>query len=277
MPLCDAARAACVCRAFQRSWKSFPNLTFSNQTLGLNENARGEDEIARDFASKVDHIMKNHLGTGVKTLKLLDVPNYNARYHRCVDSWLEKAITPGIEELALELAEHFVKKKYRFPCLILSCGNGDSIRHLYLNKCAFRPTVGFGPLRSLAKLKMFSVYIKGDELQCLLSNSLVLESLDLDYCCEIVYMKIPCLQRLTRLSVIDCFKLRGIESKAPNLSSFRFGTRHPVQVSLGTALQVRKLYIDCSKTVCHSRAELASSTGNLEAGIHPSNEVYICS
>lgn len=40
---------------------------------------------------------------------------------------------------------------------------------------------------------MFYVYIKGDELKCLLSNSLALESLDLAFCCEIVYVNIPCL------------------------------------------------------------------------------------
>nr|XP_034585340.1 uncharacterized protein LOC117848122 isoform X3 [Setaria viridis] len=143
MPLRDAARTAWVCRGFLYSWRSFPNITFSNQTLGLTENARGKDEIARDFTRKVDRIMKNHLGTGVKTLKLLGAPNYNRRYHRFLDSWLEKAITPGIEELNLALAEHFVAKKYKFPCSILSSGNGDSIRHLSLDDCAFRPTVGF--------------------------------------------------------------------------------------------------------------------------------------
>uniref|UniRef100_A0A0A9BZB4 F-box domain-containing protein n=1 Tax=Arundo donax TaxID=35708 RepID=A0A0A9BZB4_ARUDO len=274
MPLRDAARAACVSRVFLCSWRSRPNLTFSNQTLGLNENACGKDEIARDFTSKVDQILKRHFHTSVKTLKLLSAPNHNARYRRYLDSWLQMAVTPGTEELTLTLAEHFTVKKYKFPCSILSHGNGDSIRHLSLDNCAFRPTVGLGCLRSLTRLDLFTVYIKGDELWCLLSNSSALEFMDISYCHEIVCMKIPCLQRLTHLSVTGCSKLQLIESKAPNLSSFHFESDHQVQLSLGETLRVKNLYIDCSGPICHSRAELASSMPNLETlGIHSSSEL----
>ena len=179
MPFRDAARAACVCRASLYSWRSFPNLTFSNQTLGFNEKA-GRKEIIRDFTNRVDHIIKNHLGTGVKTLKLLGAP-YSPRYQRCLDSWLEKVVTPGIEDVTLCLDEHFTAKKYKFPCSILSHGNGDSIQRLDLAFCAL--------------------------------------------------------------------------------------------LSLGKALQVKKLNIDCSGPICVSSSELASCTPNLEAGIHPNNEV----
>ena len=271
MPLRDAARAACVCRAFLYSWRSFPHLTFSKQTLGFNEKA-GRKEIIRDFINRVDHIMKNHLGTGVKTLKLLGAPN-SARYQRCLDSWLEKVVTPGIEDVTLCLDEHFTAKKYKFPCSILSHGNGDSIQRLDLAFCALRPTIGFGSLRALVRLSLFFVHTEGDELGCLLSNSLALESLILDYCFKLVYAKIPSLQRLNHLSVTSCCKLQVIESKAPYLSSFHFESEHHVQLSLGKALQVKKLNIDCSGPICVSSAELASCTPNLEAGIHPNNEV----
>jgi len=229
-----------VCCAFLYSWRSFPNLTFSKQTLGLNEKTGGRCEIIRDFTNRVDHIMKNHLGTGVKTLKLLGAPN-SARYQRRLDSWLEKAVTPGIEDVTISLAEQFTAKKFKFPCSILSHGNGDSIHRLHLAHCAFRPTIGFGCFRSLARLHLFFVHIEGDELGCLLSNSLALEFLDLDYCFKIVCAKIPSLQRLNHLSVTSCRKLKVIESKAPNLSSFHFESDHHVQLSLGKALQVKKL------------------------------------
>ncbi|WVZ69613.1 hypothetical protein U9M48_018378 [Paspalum notatum var. saurae] len=275
MPLRDAARAACVCRAFLRSWRSFPNLTFSNQTLGLNELARGKDEIASDFTSKVDHVMMNHLGPGMKTLKLLGAPSYDSKHRHYLDRWLEKAITQGIEELTLHLANPFIVKRYKLPCSILLRGNGETIRSLSLRECAFRPTVGLSGLRSLVRLDLSSVRIKGDELGCLLSSTVALESLELSYCREIVYVKIPCLQRLTFLFVSNCGKLKVIESKAPNLSRFQFTSSHHVHLSLGKALQVKKLYIDCSQPFCHSRAELASSVpSNLEAvGIHPSIEM----
>ncbi|OEL13470.1 hypothetical protein BAE44_0025511, partial [Dichanthelium oligosanthes] len=60
MPMRDAAQAACVSRTFLHSWRSHPNLNFSNTTLGLNKKTYGDDEIARDFSSKVDHILRKH-------------------------------------------------------------------------------------------------------------------------------------------------------------------------------------------------------------------------
>ncbi|GJN04063.1 hypothetical protein PR202_ga21574 [Eleusine coracana subsp. coracana] len=263
MPLRDAGLTASVSHAFLCSWRRRPSLIFSNQTLGLNESAR------------VDNILENYLGTGLKTLKLLQTPNYSGRYHRFIDRWLQKAVTLGVQELTLTLAEHFTRKKYKFPCSIFAHGNGDSIRYLYLQHCAFHPTVGgLGCSTSLVRLHLFAVYNKGDELGHLLSKSLALESLDLMYCREIVCVKIPCLQRLTHLLVHSCRKLQAVESKAPNLSSFHFASDNHVQLSLGKALHVKTLYIDCSRPICHSRAKLASSTPNLEPlGIHSGSKV----
>jgi hypothetical protein len=58
MPLQDAACAACVSHAFLGSWRCRPDITISRETLGLNKNLHGKDEIARDFNSKVDQILK---------------------------------------------------------------------------------------------------------------------------------------------------------------------------------------------------------------------------
>ncbi|WVZ88510.1 hypothetical protein U9M48_035027, partial [Paspalum notatum var. saurae] len=229
---------------------------------GVNEHAHGKDEIERDFISKVDQIMMNHLGPGMRTLELFNAPSYNAWHRRYVDSWLEKAITQGIGELTHDLA---CAKKYKLPCSILMRGNRDSILFLCLRNCAFRPTEGFGCLRSLVTLEPLGVHIKGDELGCLLSNSVALESL--------IYVKIPSLPRLNEL-VVNCWKLQDIESKAPNLSTFYFTCTQHVHLSLGKALHVKKLYIDGSRPVSYSHAELASTVPNLEAvGAHPNAEM----
>jgi hypothetical protein len=74
-------------------------LSVRKENIGLlNERVGGMDEIIIDFTNKVDHIAKNHLCTGAKTVKLLGAPN-NVRYQHCLSNWLETAITPGIEEL----------------------------------------------------------------------------------------------------------------------------------------------------------------------------------
>ncbi|OEL36030.1 hypothetical protein BAE44_0002964 [Dichanthelium oligosanthes] len=110
--------------------------------------------------------------------------------------------------------------KYNFPCSVLSDGNGSSIQYLDLEGCAFRPTVQLGCLRSLKELHLHYVGITGHELECLLSNSLVLERLELRDCYDIICLKIPYLLCcLSYLHVYGSNMLQAIENKAPNLRS----------------------------------------------------------
>ncbi|OEL29710.1 hypothetical protein BAE44_0009271 [Dichanthelium oligosanthes] len=102
---------------------------------------------------RVDHILENHSGTVVKTLKL-EIPDY-CKVDTCqLNRWLHIAITPGIEEVTLLLPENYMTK-YSFPCSLLFGGCGNSIRYLRLMDCAFRPPVGFDCLRSLTKLHLY--------------------------------------------------------------------------------------------------------------------------
>ena len=85
MSLRDAARAACVSHGFLRSWRCFPNLIISIGSLGINENASDDDEIKRDFICRVNQIMQNHSGMGVKTLIIQTYPcsNLHPCYEEC--------------------------------------------------------------------------------------------------------------------------------------------------------------------------------------------------
>ena len=74
MPIRDAAQAACVSRAFLRSWRYYPRLMLSVDSLGVNEYGSKYDELTRDFISRVDHIMQNHSGMGVKEFRLQNYP-----------------------------------------------------------------------------------------------------------------------------------------------------------------------------------------------------------
>lgn len=263
MSMRDAARAACVSRAFQCSWKCHPNLDFSKRTLGLNEKACGNDKATRDYASIVDQILKNHAGTGVKKLKFWNAPDYNAKDHYYLDSWLQMAVKPGIEEFTFSLDSR--SYKYKFPSSLISDGNGELIRDLQLHCCVFVPTVGLGCLRSLTSFDMCKVSITGNDLEHLLSNSFALERLLLRYCSGLLYVKMPCLlERLSYLKVLSCSKLQVIEIRAPNLSSFIFQGSHQAQISFGESSQVKFLNISLLGAVHYTRAELASSMPYLE-------------
>ncbi|KAF8729594.1 hypothetical protein HU200_017541 [Digitaria exilis] len=230
MPMQYAARVACVSQAFLRSWRHHPDLTFTEETLGLKKKAWRKDERAKYFTSKVDRILRNHSGIGVKKLKLQASSHAN----------------------------------YNFPCSVLSDGTADSLRYLHLASCNFHPTVSLGCLRSLTRLQLSMVRVTGDELRYLLSRSFVLEQLELSYCSEIICLKIPCLHQLSYLEVLSCKRLQVIVSKALNLSGFRFAGDRPVQLSLGDTSQIRKLDWFCSDALFYACTEFPSSMPNLE-------------
>ncbi|PAN49442.1 hypothetical protein PAHAL_9G449600 [Panicum hallii] len=261
MPLQDAARTASVSHAFLRSWRCRPNITFSSTTLGLNEDVHGENKIASDFNSRVDHILKKHSGFGLRSLKI-EFCGYNSNTHCYLNSWLEFAVTPELEELTLLLP--LKKAKYCFPSSLLSRGSGNSIRHLTLSWCAFRTTVGLDSLKNLTSVTLHDVRITEEELGCLLSNSSALEQLNLVYCNKITCLKIPCLmKRLSCFSVLQCDKLRVIESKAPNVSSFYIAGGQ-LEVSLAESLQVKDITLSMDCAISYAPVKLPSVVPNLE-------------
>uniref|UniRef100_K3ZML3 Uncharacterized protein n=1 Tax=Setaria italica TaxID=4555 RepID=K3ZML3_SETIT len=205
MPLRDAAQAACVSRGFLRSWRCFPNLIISVDSLGINVNT-SNDEIKRDFVCRVDHIMQNHSSMGVKRFVIETYPCSNLQ-PSYVDRWLQCAITPGIKEIYLSMLSCGIK--YNFPGLLLfSREIRSSIQTFVLGDCSFHCAAQVGYMSSLTNLELHSI---------------------------------PCLlQKLDILDVLGCSKLEMIDTNAPNLSTFFFAGR-PIHISLGEALQVRKI------------------------------------
>ncbi|XP_052155068.1 FBD-associated F-box protein At1g66310-like [Oryza glaberrima] len=264
MSMRDAARVACVSRAFARSWRCLPNLDFSEESLGINRSTCKKDEKLGDLTSKIDWILKNHSGIGIKKLivQVGSVYSRDSCHLAHLDSWLQCAVKPGIEELIVNLSS--MNAKYNFPCELLSSGTGDSLRYIYLASCNFHPTVRIGCLKSLTRLQLCMVNITENELRCLLSISLGLERLELRHCSTLKCLKVPCLQRLSYLDVMTCTGLQVIESKAPNLSSIRFEGDFYVQLSLGEPLQIKQLYRLCNDAAFYARTELPSSMPNLE-------------
>uniref|UniRef100_K4A305 At1g61320/AtMIF1 LRR domain-containing protein n=1 Tax=Setaria italica TaxID=4555 RepID=K4A305_SETIT len=243
LPLRDAARPAFVSHVFLNSWRCRPNLCLSMKALGFKASSYGNDKASRDFTKIVDHILKKHSGFGLKTFRLAmyGCHNVNACH---LDSWLHLALILGVEQLILEFPSMI---RYNFPFF-----------------CTFRPTVRLGCFRSLKKLHLYYVSITGDELGCLLPNSVALEQLELRYCKDIICLKIPrVLLRLSCLKVFACDNLREIMSEAPNLSSlcFEWFDRH-VTISLGEALHVKKLEIPCFRSFNY--AQLPTIVPNLE-------------
>ncbi|KAE8801634.1 hypothetical protein D1007_22663 [Hordeum vulgare] len=206
-----------------RSWRRHTSLTFSEKTLGMDENVCEKDGKARDLTYKVANISIEHPGIGVKRVRI-EFDDYKTRAYY-LDRWLQIAITTGIEELSV--SSSMCQKRFKFPWSLLSEGSGNSIRYLDLSWCAFRPTVRLG-LRSLTQLTLFDVHISESELACLLDNSFSLQQLTLMWCSKIVRLKIPPLvQQLITLEVLGYMHSRGavcdaranLPSSLPNLET----------------------------------------------------------
>lgn len=265
MPMRDAARVACVARAFLRSWRCHPNLDFSKEALGLiTENACETEEMPSEITSRVDHILQNHSGIGVKTLKFQH-NSYDSKQdfcHRDLDRWLQNTVKLGIEELNLCLYRR--NSMYNFPCSLLSDEIGDSLRYLHLVCCNFHTTSGLGCLRNMTRLQLTTVSITENTLECLLSNSFALERLELKYCRGIIHLRIPCLQQLSYLEVIMCIGLQVLERKAPNVSSVRLACDLHVRLSLSETSGIRTFTRFCFGAAFYARTSLPSSMPNLE-------------
>ncbi|KAM0867684.1 hypothetical protein ACQ4PT_041826 [Festuca glaucescens] len=263
LPMQDAARLGCVSHSFLQSWRCYPNLTFTNKTMCSKENLRNGTvgwNVIRDYTHKIDCVLANHSGAGVRKFKLEYYAPCDAVSCHQLNSWLKMAVTPGIEELDFTL---FSKEApFDFPCKLLSDQSQHSIQHLRLLNCGLHPTFQLG-LRSLKMLQMCTVRITDDELGCLLSNSFALEHLQLLHCDDIIHLEIPSLlQRLKFLEVFECSNLHVIENKAPNISRFRFGG-YEVQLSLGESLKVKNMMLHHSCAISYAVENLPSCVPNL--------------
>ncbi|CAO2186625.1 unnamed protein product, partial [Urochloa humidicola] len=249
MPMDAAARAACLSHAFLSSWRCYPKLVLNRHTLS-------SKACSEKLSCRIDNILSNHSG-GLKILRL-DLHSQCIPL-TCMDKWLQVSVTPGIEELTLLL-----HKKYKFPCSLLSDGVRSTIRFLQLDYCIFHPMLELGPLRSLTRLRLGYVHITGQELECLLSNSVALEHLDLSDCEELKFLKIPSvLLQLSYLSVTGCWNLQVIENKTSSLSSLTL-IGEVSKLSLGETSQMKFLGLRRENAVCYARANLPSIMPNLE-------------
>uniref|UniRef100_K3XQ85 F-box domain-containing protein n=1 Tax=Setaria italica TaxID=4555 RepID=K3XQ85_SETIT len=217
LPLPDAARAACVSHRCLRSWRCFPNLTFNQKTFGLKLNEGTSYARAKKLVDRIDHIIQNHSGIGVKTLKL-DV--------RCcakvitaghLDSWLQATIRSGILDISVELPQHLMLD-YNPPCSLLSCA-GSSLQSISLFSCAFHPTLRIGCLKSLKSVCLNLVHTTGEEIQCLFSSAISLEYIELTNCNETTFLIIP--SHLQELSTLKTFKMPVLPGKFLHLKRLK--------------------------------------------------------
>ncbi|RLM59148.1 hypothetical protein C2845_PM18G06040 [Panicum miliaceum] len=172
--------------------------------FGLNEGT--SYERAKNLIDRIGHIIRNHSGIGVKTLKV-DVRHCGkviTAQH--LDIWLQATIRSGTLEISVELPQHY-SPEYNLRCSHLSCA-GSSLQSISLFSCAFQPTLRIGYLKSLKSVCLNLVHTTGEELGCIFSSTVSLGYIQLTSCNEITFLNIPShLQALSTLKVFICTSL----------------------------------------------------------------------
>uniref|UniRef100_A0ACD5U0L3 Uncharacterized protein n=1 Tax=Avena sativa TaxID=4498 RepID=A0ACD5U0L3_AVESA len=275
LPIQDAACAACVSRAFLRSWRCYSKLILNDHAVGLAHIEFEERKIP--LIDKVDKILKNHYHNGVEVeslnLILTFCSNIKASY---LDRWLRRTVKSGFKELYLEMPLE-MKKIYNFPCSILSDeGAASSIQSLRLAvNCAFHPTSTLGCLRRLKILKLSLVHITEEGLEHLFSKCSALEELSIFSCSGIICLKIPSTLQQLKLLYVNRSKMpRVVEINAPNLCSFHYENAPFPHDSALSEIYVRNcsqlkhvnLASSCpSRVLSYARTSLPSIARNVES------------
>lgn len=265
VPLRDAARAACVSRNFLCSWRRFPNLTFNWETLGVNLDDAPLRESAKELVNRINCILENHSGTGVKTLKLQVSLCGGVITANLLDIWLQASVKSGIVELHLDLPR-INSLPFNLSCSLISSA-ASSLHSLSLTFCAFHPTPTIG-LRNLKNVRLALVHITEEELGCLFSCTTSLEKFEVFWCHDFTSLKIPShLQKLSFLRVFLCRRLQMIEINAPNVSTFMF-RGPPMKISIINSSQLKRVAMDgqfYSGMFQYALTKLQSITSNLQA------------
>lgn len=196
------------------------------------------DERAKKLVDGIHHILKNHSGTGVKTLKLSVRACGNFIIDNNIDIWLQASVKSGILELDLDLPQDH-GPKYKFLCSLLSYA-ASSLQSLSLSHCVFQPAVTIGSFRNLKRVCLVLIHITGEELGCFFSCALSQERFEISECDDITFLKIPShLELLKFLRVFRCRGLQMIEIYAPMVTTFVFNGP-PVKLT-GDSSQIQNI------------------------------------
>ncbi|XP_015696592.1 uncharacterized protein LOC102710527 [Oryza brachyantha] len=263
VPLQEAARMACVSHRFLRSWRCFPNLTFNLHTLSLDV-FEGET-YKNKMVDRIDKIIQNHSGLGVKTLKLDVSTCFQLITVDQINNWLHAIIKPGMLEIALMFPLRS-KRVFDLSCSLLSCA-ASSLQSISFFYVGFHPTLSSGCFSSLRSVCFRYVDITTEELGCLLSSTFSLQKLEINSCDQLTFLNIPShLQHLTILNVSWCTNLQRIEIYAPKLTTFDF-RGPPMKIITGDSSHLKDVTLHgalFSGMIQYARTELHSFACNLQ-------------
>ncbi|KAL5785751.1 hypothetical protein ACOSQ2_008143 [Xanthoceras sorbifolium] len=237
LPLREAVRTSILSKSWRSIWTCHSDLKFDSlNVLGstaqlrpstcINESSRHLERCK--FVQRVDQIMHQRC-KGLKINSLTVHCQLGKEFSSHIDHWISCAAMREVEIIDLNLSESCSYMEncacsthlehYKFDCGILAApGRKSYLKHLKLNSCTFSAPLSSNCLNSLISLELRRVCISDEMLKKLLSNCLVLETLTLHLCQDLVNLDFggPNL-RLKFLRIQDCLRLNKLEISSENI------------------------------------------------------------
>lgn len=213
LPIKQAVQTSIVSTRFKNSWSLSRFLDFEqNFAKGRHRNG---------YVSIIDRIIKRHVGHKVDRLRIFLKERCDAP---TVEGWINFAVMKGVEEL--DLGVWISVPDLTIPSSLFEC---TTVRILKLSLCHCPVPSNFSGLTSLTALHLRMVILKVESIEEILSNSPLLECLELRSCTlpSIIKISRRVVPRLRTLSIVQCDSFYVVSLEAPNLTSFTFAGYFP--------------------------------------------------
>ncbi|GMP74860.1 hypothetical protein CsSME_00032134 [Camellia sinensis var. sinensis] len=213
--------------ALSTKWRDISNLHLTHTTnLDFGEEfMKGQSQS--EFTESLNKILALHVAKKIEKFHILFDPTNMFQLE--TKEWIQFATSSrSVKELNLDFRRelsynfdnklHSPEKIVTLPNFLFDC---KSLTHLSLSHCDLGLPENFSGLRHLQTLCLRNIHILPSQLQNLLSQCQLLESLVLGECDHLYYIKIPasCF-RLKYLSLFNCLNANEIEISAPNICRF---------------------------------------------------------
>ncbi|XP_022134730.1 F-box/LRR-repeat protein At3g26922-like isoform X2 [Momordica charantia] len=209
----EAARTSTLSHKWRFLWAYIPCLNFDAQKkLRDLQFADGNLESdRRQYARWVSQVINSYKGPNLETLIIRF--NLDSRFQCDVDKWVQFAFQWNLKMFELNFSDCYDSGQYD-PCFFPQLSNGPN-EHF--------PRVMFSNSSSLTTLKLVSINVGGEVLECFLTNCLLLEVLCVEYSHSLVNLRVVGASlKLRQLDVYMCNYLESLEISAPNLESFKY-------------------------------------------------------
>ncbi|CAN0852712.1 FBD-associated F-box protein At1g61320 [Linum grandiflorum] len=168
----------------------------------------------------VRHMMDQHVGSKIQSLKLRFSPAYYFDNHAMVVDWINKAGQKGVEELELNFDRGF--RRFRITADLLF--KIKTLKTLCLVFVELGLPITEFQVTGLQFLKVFSIkksFIDGVHLDALFKACTELEFLEIINCHTPTHLKFSA-RNLTKFKVVDCTILAVITIDTPSLTTMHY-------------------------------------------------------